>query len=91
MLTSIRMANSNSSNHLECEKQMHSDFGDITNFGGPTARATAAGKSLEHFIDFDWIHIDIAGPSYLDENYRLANGSGFGIRLMIQFLKKLAN
>ena len=77
----------------EYEEQIRSDFGDITNFGGPTAGAIAAGKFLEHFIDFDWIHIDIAGPSYLKkgENYKPAGGSGFGVRLMIQFLKTLAN
>ena len=77
----------------EYEEQIHSDFADITNFGGPTAGAIAAGKFLEHFIDFDWVHLDIAGPSYLKkgEHYKPAGGSGFGVRLMIQFLKTLAN
>ena len=45
---------------------------------------------LEHFADFPWIHVDIAGPSILKKKdfYRTIGGSGVGTRLIYEFLKK---
>ncbi|MCK5923171.1 MAG: hypothetical protein KAG66_19685, partial [Methylococcales bacterium] len=47
-----------------------------------------AGKFLEHFTDYPWMHIDIAGPAFLGGNdaYRLKNGTGFGVRLLVEFI-----
>jgi leucyl aminopeptidase len=75
----------------EYNDQIQSDIADINNVGGPLAGAITAGKFLEHFIDYDWIHIDIAGPSFnkKGENYKPAGGTGFGVRLLTQFLKKI--
>lgn len=77
----------------EYGEQLHSEMADINNLGGPTAGAITAGKFLEHFIDYEWIHIDIAGPSYnkKGESYKPAGGTGFGVRLLTQFLKNLSN
>jgi leucyl aminopeptidase len=48
-----------------------------------------AGKFLEQFVKSPYIHIDIAGPAWLDENeaYRTKGGSGVGVRLLYNFLK----
>jgi leucyl aminopeptidase len=75
----------------EYDEQIRSEIADIANLGGSTAGAITAGKFLEHFIDYDWIHIDIAGPSYQKkgEGYKPAGGSGFGVRLLYRFLKQL--
>ncbi|KEO74967.1 leucyl aminopeptidase family protein [Anditalea andensis] len=72
----------------EYDDQLKSTIADITNLGGSTGGAITAGKFLQHFVDFDWIHLDIAGPAYSKsgENYRTAGGSGFGVRLLTQFL-----
>jgi leucyl aminopeptidase len=77
----------------EYDEQLKSNIADITNLGGSTAGAITAGKFLQHFISYDWIHIDIAGPAYSKsgEGYKPAGGSGFGVRLLTRFLSKYAN
>ncbi|MBT0811325.1 leucyl aminopeptidase [Litoribacter ruber] len=72
----------------EYDKQLKSNIADITNLGGPTGGAITAGKFLQHFIDFEWIHLDIAGPAYSksSDSYKPAGGSGFGVRLLTRFL-----
>lgn len=73
--------------------QLKSSVADIANIGGPTAGAITAGKFLEHFTSYNWIHVDIAGPAFLKtgENYKPSGGTGFGVRLITQFLKNIAN
>jgi leucyl aminopeptidase len=76
----------------EYGKMIESDIADIKNLGGPYAGAITAGKFLEFFTEekYPWMHFDIAGPSYLKSNdsYRGKNGSGVGVRLLLDFLKK---
>lgn len=66
-----------------------SDIADIKNVGGREGGCITAGKFLEHFVDYPWIHIDIAGPSFLGstEHYKPKGGSGYGVRLLYYFLK----
>lgn len=75
----------------EYGKQIESEIADIANLGGPTAGAITAGKFLEHFVDYDWIHIDIAGPSFhkKGDSYKPAGGTGYGVRLLYRFLERL--
>lgn len=72
----------------EYREMLKSDIADIKNLGGPFAGAQTAGKFLEHFTDFPWIHLDIAPVawSYHLEGYRLKNGTGAGVRLLFDFL-----
>ena len=59
---------------------------------GPAAGMITAGKFLEHFTggEYPWVHFDIAGPAYLKvaNGYRTKEGTGVGVRLMFDFLKK---
>jgi len=66
-----------------------SKIADIKNLGGPHAGAITAGKFLHHFTDYPWIHLDIAGPAYLDakDGYRTFGGTGVGVRLLFQFFR----
>jgi leucyl aminopeptidase len=66
-----------------------SEIADLKNIGGKFAGAITAGKFLEHFTDYPWIHLDIAGPSFLDkrDSYRTAGGTGVGVRLLFDFVK----
>ena len=75
----------------EYGKQIESDLADIKNVGDGDAGAITAGKFLEHFVDYDWLHLDIAAPAYLNspDNYRGKNGTGVGVRLLYNFLKKI--
>ncbi|MEF8985408.1 MAG: peptidase M17, partial [Bacteroidales bacterium] len=73
----------------EYNEMIKSDIADIKNAGGREAGAITAGKFLEHFTNYPWIHFDIAPTAYLDKNdaYRPKGGTGVGVRLMYDFLK----
>lgn len=70
--------------------QLKSDIADIKNIGSPLAGAITAGKFLEYFTDYPWIHLDIAGVAFLNNTdaYRSKNATGSGVRLIYNFLKK---
>ncbi|AFM05704.1 leucyl aminopeptidase [Bernardetia litoralis DSM 6794] len=72
----------------EYKDYLKSDVADIKNVGGSLAGAITAGKFLEHFVDFDWIHMDIAAPAYLSKpsSYRGKNATGTAIRTLYHFL-----
>ncbi len=73
----------------EYGEQLKSNIADLKNLGGPTAGMITAGKFLEHFTDYNWLHFDIAGPAYLKsaDAYRTKEGTGVGVRLIYDFLK----
>jgi leucyl aminopeptidase len=75
----------------EYEKQMESPVADLNNLGGPNAGAITAGIFLKHFVDYPWMHMDIAGPAFLtkQDTYRGQGGTGVGVRLLYQFIKSL--
>ena len=68
---------------------IESDIADIKNIGGPIAGAITAGKFLAHFIHSPWIHLDIAGPTYVKKKYgyRGKGATGMGVRLLYHFIK----
>jgi leucyl aminopeptidase len=71
---------------------LKSDVADIKNVGGREAGAITAGKFLEKFAEYPLIHLDIAGTQIVkkDDYYRLKDCPGSGLRLLSQFLRKLA-
>lgn len=76
----------------EYDELLKSDIADISNLGGPIGGSTTAGKFLHHFTDYEWIHLDIAGPAYLDKpsDYKTVGGTGVGVRLIYDFAKRMA-
>jgi leucyl aminopeptidase len=69
---------------------LKSDIADIRNIGGVTGGSITAAKFLEHFTNYNWIHLDIAGPAFIKEgarDYHLKGGSGVGVRLLYDFVK----
>ncbi len=73
----------------EYGEEIKSDIADLKNVGGGFGGAITAGKFLEHFTDYPWLHLDIAGPAYLHtaSAYRTRFGTGVGVRLLYHFLK----
>jgi leucyl aminopeptidase len=74
----------------EYAEQLKSEIADLSNIGGPLAGASTAGKFLQHFTDYPWLHFDIAGPAFLSSasSYRPVGGTGVGVRFMIDFYKR---
>lgn len=72
-------------------EEMKSGIADLNNLGGPNAGMITAGKFLEHFVKAPYIHMDIAGPAFLEkpQDYKGTGGTGTGVRLLINFLKRL--
>jgi leucyl aminopeptidase len=74
----------------EYKEQLKSEVADLKNIGGRYGGAITAGKFLEHFTDYPYIHLDIAGPSFnkMPFNYRGKGGSGVGVRILYHYLQK---
>lgn len=69
-----------------------SEIADLKNIGPPEAGMITAGKFLAHFTSYPFIHLDIAGPAFLDkaDSYRSSGGSGTGVRLLFEFCEQLS-
>jgi leucyl aminopeptidase len=69
-----------------------SDIADMKNLAqNSEAGATQGALLLREFIgDAKWAHLDIAGPAWYDKDffYNRKNGSGFGVRTLLQYLSK---
>jgi len=74
----------------EYAELMKSDIADLKNVGPAEAGAITAGKFLEKFTDYPFIHLDIAGPAFLKkrDSYRGQGGTGVGVRLLFDFIKR---
>ncbi len=74
-------------------EHLKSDVADLKNVGGREAGTITGAKFLEHFVDYPWIHIDIAGPSYLtsSRDYHPKGGTGFGVRVLVEYLREFAD
>lgn len=74
------------------KEQLESTVADLKNVGGRPAGAITAGKFLEHFTAYPWLHLDIAGTAFTKQAkpYRPEGGTGFGVRLLADFLNDYA-
>ena len=75
----------------EYGEQLISELADLKNLGGPEAGMITAGKFLEKFTGYPYIHLDIAGPAFIDkrDSYRGQGGTGYGVRLLFDFVKRV--
>lgn len=73
----------------EYDELIKSEIADIKNIGGPEGGAITAGKFLANFTDYPYIHLDIAGPAFIDTNdgYQRKGGTGVGVRVLYDFIK----
>jgi leucyl aminopeptidase len=75
------------------EELIKSDIADFKNSGGRAGGAITAAAFLRKFVeDVPWVHLDIAGPSWLgkDRPYIPKGASGAGVRLIVQVLRDAA-
>lgn len=73
----------------EYGQELKSEIADLKNLGGANAGAITAGKFLEYFTDYPWMHFDIAGPAYYQKakGEYPTGGTGFGLEFTYSFLK----
>lgn len=70
-----------------------SDIGDIKNTGGRWGGAITAAMFLKEFVeDTPWIHLDIAGVAWMEENKPwIAKGpSGVAVRSIVEWVRSYA-
>jgi leucyl aminopeptidase len=79
---------------VDYRKWNESAVADIKNtFGIKYGGGIGAALFLEEFVgDKPWVHIDIAGPAYLDdtEHYALKGGTGYGVRTLVELASSMA-
>lgn len=70
-------------------EQIKSEVADVKNTGGRWGGALTAGAFLEKFVDFPWVHLDIAGTAYLEKKtpYCPVGATGVGARLLVQLVQ----
>jgi leucyl aminopeptidase len=67
------------------KKQLHSDYADLANIGGPSAGSITAGCFLSCFTeDFKWAHLDIAGTAWGGASGKRA--SGRAVPILTQYM-----
>ena len=71
------------------KEEIKSDIADLKNVGGKEGGAITAGKFLQHFSDYPFIHLDIAGVSFFKKtfNYYPKGATANGLRLLYNFIK----
>ncbi len=70
-----------------------SDIGDIKNTGGRYGGAITAAMFLKEFVgDTPWLHLDIAGTAWMEENKPwIAKGpSGIAVRSIVEWVRSYA-
>jgi leucyl aminopeptidase len=75
----------------EYDELLKSDVAEMKNIGGPIAGAITAGKFLQRYIDYQWMHFDIAGPAFTHtpSSYRGKGGTGYGVRFLFDFFENI--
>jgi leucyl aminopeptidase len=77
----------------EYRDSLRSSVADVRNIGmGPEGGTITAALFLEHFVDgVPWAHLDIAGPAFAEQDWPDCprGGSGFGVRLLLSYLREL--
>ncbi|MGC2112743.1 MAG: leucyl aminopeptidase, partial [Candidatus Korobacteraceae bacterium] len=77
----------------EYKEMIKSDIADIKNTGGRWGGATTAAMFLKEFVgDTPWLHLDIAGVAWMEDNKPwIAKGpSGVPVRSLVEFVRDFA-
>jgi leucyl aminopeptidase len=77
----------------EYRELIRSGIADMKNTGGRWGGAISAAMFLKEFVDeTPWIHLDIAGVAWMEENKSwIAQGpSGIAVRSLVEFVKDVA-
>lgn len=72
----------------EYKEAIKSDVADMKNSGGRFGGVATSAVFLQAFTNYPWAHLDIAGMALAakDNGYIPRGGTGFGVRLLVEFL-----
>jgi len=71
------------------KQAIKSDVADMKNSGGRFGGVGTSAIFLKAFTDFPWAHLDIASMALSEKSagYTSRGGTGFGVRLLVEFLR----
>jgi leucyl aminopeptidase len=76
----------------EYHTMVKSEIADLKNLAGRAAGSITAGTFLAAFVgDYPFVHLDVAGTAWVDrpaKAYDTHGGTGVGVRLLAEFLRK---
>lgn len=74
----------------EYKELLKSSVADMSNVGGPIGGVSTSSIFLEHFTDYPWIHLDIAGAAFVKEakGYRKSGATAVPVRMLYEFIKR---
>ena len=78
----------------EYKRLIKSDIADMKNSGGRTGGAIAGGMLLKQFAkQVPWAHVDVGHASWADSDlpYKPKGATGFGVRLLAEFVAAFAS
>ncbi len=73
------------------KEMLKSDIADMVNSAGRTGSSITAALFLQEFCgSLPWAHLDVAGSCYptKPKHYNTTKGTGFGLRLLVDFLER---
>ena len=72
-------------------RKIDSPVADIKNSGGRSGGVGTSAVFLQEFTSYPWAHLDIAGVALSEKagDYAPAGGTGFGVRLLVEYLRHL--
>ncbi|WP_374686745.1 leucyl aminopeptidase [Promineifilum sp.] len=73
-------------------RAIKSEVADMKNSGGRFGGVGTSAVFLKEFTDYPWAHLDIAGVALAEKSgdYTPVGGTGFGVRLLVDYLRGLA-
>lgn len=73
----------------EYSELIKSDIADIKNTGDGTAGTITGAAFLKEFVDYPWVHLDIASRAWTEKDlpYIPKGATGIGVRLLLSFLR----
>ena len=77
----------------ELRSMLKSPIADLKHVGGRYGGSITAALFLKEFVeDTTWMHLDIAGPAFLERTHRRMpkGGTGFGVATGVRFLEGLS-
>lgn len=76
----------------EYKELLKSSIADMSNLGGPIGGVSTSSIFVEHFTDYPWVHLDIAGAAFVKEakGYRQSGATAVPVRLLYEFVRRMS-
>lgn len=73
----------------EYKELLKSNIADFSNVGGATGGVSTSSLFLEHFTNYPWVHLDIAGAAFIKKNrgYKQKGATAVPVRLLYNYIK----